>query len=180
MPDPVPVATLVEQVAIPHQSFKLDNGLTVIVHEDRKAPVVGVSMWYNVGAKDEPKGKTGFAHLFEHLMFNGSENLPGDFFTYLQQIGATDVNGTTSSDRTNYFQTVPKAALEKALFMESDRMGYLLPAIDQKRLATVNHCDASDARDPSVADRVSAGKNADCAMPIFALAAATRRSAAAM
>ena len=64
-------------------------------------------MWYNVGAKDEPKGKTGFAHLFEHLMFNGSENLPGDFFTYLQQIGATDYNGTTSFDRTNYFQTVP-------------------------------------------------------------------------
>src|SRR5688572_6454897 len=90
--EPVPVATLVEQVAIPHQGFRLDNGLTVIVHEDRKAPVVGVSMWYNVGAKDEPKGKTGFAHLFEHLMFNGSESLPGDFFTYLQQIGATDYN----------------------------------------------------------------------------------------
>ena len=110
--EPVPVATLVEQVSIPHQMFRLANGLTVIVHEDRKAPVVGVSMWYNVGSKDEPAGKTGFAHLFEHLMFNGSESLPGDFFTYLQQIGATDYNGTTWFDRTNYFQTVPTGALE--------------------------------------------------------------------
>ena len=132
--DPVPVTTLVEQVAIPHQSFRLDNGLTVIVHEDRKAPVVGVSMWYNVGAKDEPKGKTGFAHLFEHLMFNGSENLPDDFFTYLQQVGATDTNGTTSWDRTNYFQTVPTGAIERVLFMESDRMGHLLGAVTQGNL----------------------------------------------
>ena len=132
--EPVAVATLVDQVAIPHQSFRLDNGLTVIVHEDRKAPVVGVSMWYNVGSKDEPKGKTGFAHLFEHLMFNGSENLPGDFFTYLQQIGATDYNGTTSFDRTNYFQTVPTGAIDRALFMESDRMGHLLGAVTQGTL----------------------------------------------
>ena len=95
------------EVAIPHQKFQLANGLTVLVHEDHKAPVVAVSTWYNVGSKDEPKGKTGFAHLFEHLMFNGSENLPGDFFEYLQQIGATDYNGTTWFDRTNYFQTVP-------------------------------------------------------------------------
>ena len=132
--EPVAVATLVEQVAIPHQSFRLDNGLTVIVHEDRKAPVVGVSVWYNVGAKDEPVGKTGFAHLFEHLMYNGSENLPGDFFTYLQQIGATDYNGTTSFDRTNYFQTVPTGAIDRALFMESDRMGHLLGAVTQATL----------------------------------------------
>src|SRR5215216_2112873 len=97
-------------------------------------PVVAVSTWYNVGSKDEPKGKTGFAHLFEHLMFNGSENLPGDFFEYLQQIGATDYNGTTDFDRTNYFQTVPTGALERALFMESDRMGYLLGAITQTKL----------------------------------------------
>ena len=85
-----PVSALVSQVAIPHSTFQLDNGLTVLVHEDHKAPVVAVSVWYNVGSKDEPKGKTGFAHLFEHLMFNGSENLPGDFFEYLQAIGATD------------------------------------------------------------------------------------------
>ncbi|MFP5330192.1 MAG: insulinase family protein [Alphaproteobacteria bacterium] len=134
VPQPAPVSALVGEVSIPHTSFKLANGLTVIVHEDHKAPVVAVSTWYNVGSKDEPKGKTGFAHLFEHIMFNGSENLPGDFFTYLQQIGATDYNGTTWFDRTNYFQTVPKSAIEKALFMESDRMGYLLGAVTQEKL----------------------------------------------
>jgi predicted Zn-dependent peptidase len=133
-PEPTPVPALVSQVDIPHQTFKLANGLTVIVHEDRKAPVVAVSTWYNVGSKDEPQGKTGFAHLFEHLMFNGSENLPGDFFEYLQQVGATDYNGTTWFDRTNYFQTVPRGALERALFLESDRMGYLLGAVTQEKL----------------------------------------------
>ena len=136
-PPASPVASLpslVRQVNIPHTMFKLKNGLTVIVHEDHKAPVVAVSTWYNVGSKDEPTGKTGFAHLFEHLMFNGSENLPSDYFTYLQQVGATDYNGTTWFDRTNYFETVPRGALERALFMESDRMGYLLSAIDQTKL----------------------------------------------
>ena len=103
----VPIPSLVKQVSIPHTSFKLKNGLTVIVHEDHKAPVAAVTVWYNVGSKDEPKGKTGFAHLFEHLMFNGSEDLPGDYFNYLQEIGATDYNGTTAQDRTNYFETVP-------------------------------------------------------------------------
>jgi zinc protease len=132
--EPAPVAVLVDQVAIPHQMFKLANGLTVLVHEDHKAPIVAVSTWYNVGSKDEPPTKTGFAHLFEHLMFNGSDNLPGDFFTYLQQIGATDYNGTTWFDRTNYFETVPKAGIDRALFMESDRMGYLLGVMDQKKL----------------------------------------------
>ena len=132
--EPAPVPALVEQVAIPHQTFQLANGLTVLVHEDHKAPIVAVSTWYNVGSKDEPKGKTGFAHLFEHLMFNGSENMPGDFFEYLQQIGATDYNGTTSFDRTNYFQNVPTGALERALFLESDRMGYLLGAVTQAKL----------------------------------------------
>ena len=132
--EPAPVSALVSQVAIPHQSFTLDNGLTVIVHEDRKAPVVAVSTWYNVGSKDEPQGKTGFAHLFEHIMFNGSDNLPGDYFEYLQQVGATDYNGTTWFDRTNYFETVPRGALDMALFMESDRMGYLLGAVTQEKL----------------------------------------------
>ncbi|HEX6072644.1 MAG TPA: pitrilysin family protein [Sphingomicrobium sp.] len=127
----VPIPALVRQVTIPHTTFRLANGLTVIVHEDHKAPIAAVSVWYNVGSKDEPRGETGFAHLFEHLMFNGSENLPGDYFKYLQQIGATDYNGTTSYDRTNYFETVPKGALERALFMESDRMGYLLGAVTQ-------------------------------------------------
>jgi predicted Zn-dependent peptidase len=130
----VPITSLVRQVSIPHTMFRLPNGLTVIVHEDHKAPVVAVSTWYNVGSKDEPKGKTGFAHLFEHLMFNGSENLPGDYFNYLQQIGATDYNGTTWFDRTNYFETVPTGALERALFMESDRMGHLLGAVTQSVL----------------------------------------------
>jgi zinc protease len=106
----------------------------VIVHEDRKAPVVAVSVWYRVGSKHEPKGKTGFAHLFEHLMFNGSENAPGDFFEPLQQVGATDSNGTTSVDRTNYFETVPTGALDLALFLESDRMGHLLGAVTQEKL----------------------------------------------
>jgi predicted Zn-dependent peptidase len=131
---PAPVAQLVRQVDIPYEQFTLDNGLKVIVHEDHKAPVVAVSVWYHVGSKDEPAGKTGFAHLFEHLMFNGSENAPGDFFAPLQQVGATDFNGTTWFDRTNYFETVPTPALELALFLESDRMGHLLGAINQQNL----------------------------------------------
>jgi predicted Zn-dependent peptidase len=130
-PTSVPIPSLVKQVSIPHSTFKLANGLTVVVHEDHKAPVVAVSMWYNVGSKDEPRGKTGFAHLFEHLMFNGTENLPGDYFNYLQEVGATDYNGTTSFDRTNYYETVPTGALDRALFMESDRMGHLLGAVTQ-------------------------------------------------
>jgi predicted Zn-dependent peptidase len=131
---PAPVAELVRRVDIPYQQFTLDNGLRVIVHEDRKAPVVAVSIWYNVGSKDEPKGRTGFAHLFEHIMFNGSENAPGDYFTYTRGMGATDLNGTTWFDRTNYFQTVPRPALEQALFLESDRMGHLLGAVTQQNL----------------------------------------------
>jgi zinc protease len=131
---PAPVAQLVRQVDIPYKEFTLDNGLRVIVHEDRKAPVVALSVWYHVGSKDEPNGKTGFAHLFEHLMFNGSENAPGDFFAPLQQVGATDFNGTTWFDRTNYFETVPTPALELALFLESDRMGHLLNAVTQENL----------------------------------------------
>ena len=119
---------------LPFERFVLDNGLTVVVHTDRKAPIVAVNVWYHVGSKDEPAGRTGFAHLFEHLMFNGSKNHPGEFFDPFEQVGATDMNGTTSQDRTNYFQTVPTTALEMALWMESDRMGHLLPAIDQAKL----------------------------------------------
>ncbi len=128
---PAPVADLVKQVDVPYQRFTLPNGLRVIVHTDRKAPIVAVSVWYDVGSKFEPAGKTGFAHLFEHLMFNGSENAPGDFFKPLKDVGATDFNGTTSFDRTNYFETVPRPALDRALFLESDRMGYLTGAITQ-------------------------------------------------
>ena len=131
---PAPVSKLVDAVNIPHEKFTLDNGLTVLVHEDRKAPIVAVSIWYGVGSKNEPKGKTGYAHLFEHIMFNGSENAPGDYFEYTKKIGATDLNGTTWLDRTNYFQTVPTTALESALFLESDRMGYLLNAVSKEKL----------------------------------------------
>jgi len=121
-------------VAVPHEVFRLDNGLTVVVHTDKKAPVVAVNVWYHVGSKDEPAGKTGFAHLFEHLMFQGSENWKGEFFEPLEDAGATDMNGTTSRDRTNYFQTVPKSALDLALWMEADRMGHFSGAISQELL----------------------------------------------
>jgi predicted Zn-dependent peptidase len=129
-----PVADLVKAVDIPYERFTLPNGLTVLVHTDRKAPVVAVSVWYKVGSKNEPRGKTGFAHLFEHLMFNGSENAPEDFFTPLKEVGATDANGTTWFDRTNYYETVPTGALDRALMLESDRMGHLLGAVTQEKL----------------------------------------------
>ena len=119
---------------IPFDEFYLDNGLRVIVHEDRKAPIVAVTVWYHVGSKNEEPGKTGFAHLFEHLMFNGSENHNDEYFRPLQQVGATSMNGTTSFDRTNYFQTVPTSAVDLALWLESDRMGHLLGVVDQERL----------------------------------------------
>ncbi len=121
-------------VDIPYETFTLPNGLRVVVHTDRKAPIVAVNVWYHVGSKDEPAGRSGFAHLFEHLMFNGSENAPGEYFGPFEQAGATDMNGTTNTDRTNYFQNVPTTALDMALWMESDRMGHLLGAIDQKTL----------------------------------------------
>jgi len=130
----LPVAQLVSRVDIPYKQFTLSNGLRVLVHEDHKAPIVAVSVWYNVGSKDEPTGRTGFAHLFEHLMFNGSENSPGDYFEPLRAVGATDFNGTTWFDRTNYFETVPTPALDRALFLEADRMGHLLGAVTQTTL----------------------------------------------
>ncbi|MDQ7757894.1 pitrilysin family protein [Xanthomonas sontii] len=121
-------------VDIAYAQFTLPNGLRVVVHTDRKAPIVAVNLWYHVGAKDEPAGRTGFAHLFEHLMFQGSENHHGEFFEPFKQVGVTDQNGTTNSDRTNYFENVPTTALDMALWMESDRMGHLLGAIDQAAL----------------------------------------------
>jgi predicted Zn-dependent peptidase len=121
-------------IDIPYQKFVLDNGLRLIVHEDHKAPIVAINVWYHVGSKNEKPGKSGFAHLFEHLMFNGSEHFNDDYFQALQAIGATDLNGTTNNDRTNYFQNVPTAALDQVLFLESDRVGHLLGAIDQERL----------------------------------------------
>ncbi|WP_125256023.1 M16 family metallopeptidase [Brevundimonas fluminis] len=121
-------------VQIPYTRYVLPNGLTLIVHEDRKAPIVAVNIWYHVGSKNEPTGRSGFAHLFEHLMFNGSENFNSDFFKATELLGATDQNGTTNKDRTNYFQNVPTSALDSILWLESDRMGHLLGAVDQARL----------------------------------------------
>ena len=121
-------------VDISYQQFTLANGLRVIVHTDRKAPIVAVNIWYHVGSKDEAPGKSGFAHLFEHLMFQASENHPGEYFAPFKQVGVTDQNGTTNTDRTNYFENVPTTALDTALWMESDRMGHLLGAIGQGQL----------------------------------------------
>ena len=121
-------------IDIPYKKFVLKNGLTLLVHEDRKAPIVAVNVWYHVGSKNEKPGRTGFAHLFEHLMFNGSEHFNDDYFKVLERLGATDLNGTTNEDRTNYFQNVPTPALDTVLWMESDRMGHLLGAITQARL----------------------------------------------
>jgi predicted Zn-dependent peptidase len=121
-------------VDIPYEQFTLPNGLRVVVHTDRKAPIVAVNLWYHVGSKDEPAGRSGFAHLFEHLMFQASENHKGEYFAPFKQVGVTDQNGTTNQDRTNYFENVPTTALDTALWMESDRMGHLLGAIDQPEL----------------------------------------------
>lgn len=127
-------AQSVDEIDIKYEKFVLDNGLTLIVHEDHKAPIVAVNVWYHVGSKNEKEGKTGFAHLFEHLMFNGSENFDDDYFQAMERVGATDLNGTTNQDRTNYFQNVPTSAVDLALWMESDRMGHLLGAITQEKL----------------------------------------------
>ena len=124
---------LVAKVDIPYERFTLANGLTTIVHTDRKAPIVGVTLYYGVGSKNEPRGRTGFAHLYEHLFFGGSANVP-NFDIPLEAAGSTPTNGSTWYDRTNYVETVPTGALDLALFMESDRMGYLLPAVSQQKL----------------------------------------------
>jgi len=138
--DPAPLASatapldeLVAQVKIPYERFVLGNGLTTIVHTDRKAPIVGVTIYYRVGSRHEPRGRTGFAHLYEHLFFGGSANVE-HFDKPLEAAGSTTTNGSTWYDRTNYVETVPKGALDLALFMESDRMGYLLPAVTQDKL----------------------------------------------
>src|ERR1700754_9391 len=119
---------------IPYEKVVLPNGLTLIVHEDHKAPIVAVNVWYHVGSKNERPGRTGFAHLFEHLMFNGSENFNDEFFRPLEPAGATKMNGTTWFDRTNYYENVPVSALDLTLWLESDRMGHLIGVIHQKKL----------------------------------------------
>src|SRR5687768_7662766 len=119
---------------IPFVQRTLDNGLDVIVHEDRNCPIVAVNVWYHVGSKNETPGRTGFAHLFEHLMFEGSQHHDKGFFPPVQEAGGT-LNGSTNADRTNYWEVVPTNALELALWMESDRMGYLLPALTEAKFA---------------------------------------------
>jgi zinc protease len=112
----------------------LDNGLDVLLHEDRSCPIVAINLWYHVGSKNESPGHTGFAHLFEHLMFEGSQHYDKGYFHPLQAAGAS-LNGSTNADRTNYWELVPTSALELALWMESDRMGYLLPALTQTKFS---------------------------------------------
>src|SRR5213083_1483211 len=133
-PRPRPRAAEPAAITIPYQRFALKNGLTLLVHEDHKAPIVAVNIWYHVGSKNERPGRTGFAHLFEHLMFNGSEHFNDEYFQPFERIGATDQNGTTNNDRTNYFENVPTTALDVALWMESDRMGHLLGVIDTAKV----------------------------------------------
>lgn len=120
---------------IPFTQHTLENGLRVIIHEDRRLPMVAVNIWYHVGSKDEHPGRTGFAHLFEHLMFEGSEHYDKGYFHPLQEAGAS-LNGSTNPDRTNYWEVVPTNALDLALWMESDRMGYLLPALTRQKFET--------------------------------------------
>ncbi|HEY5610487.1 MAG TPA: pitrilysin family protein, partial [Thermoanaerobaculia bacterium] len=119
---------------IKYTEYKLDNGLRVIFHEDHSTPIVAVNVWYHVGSKNEVPGRTGFAHLFEHMMFQGSKNYPEDFFKPLQEAGGT-LNGSTNADRTNYWEVVPSNFLELALFLEADRMGHLLEAMTEAKLA---------------------------------------------
>lgn len=120
--------------AIQHKKFVLDNGLTLLVHEDHSVPIVGVNLWYHVGSRNERRGKTGFAHLFEHFFFNGSENYPHGFREAMDDLGANNRNGTTNTDRTNFFEDVPTSALERTLYLEADRMGFLANYISKEML----------------------------------------------
>ncbi len=136
-PHKAPAAAASVDIPIPdikYTKFVLANGLTVLVHEDHKAPIVAVNTWYHVGSKNEKPGKTGFAHLFEHLMFSGSDDFNHTYINAMEKVGATNLNGTTNNDRTNYFENVPTSMLDYALFAESDRMGHLLGVLDQKKL----------------------------------------------
>jgi predicted Zn-dependent peptidase len=122
--------------ALPVAVGRLPNGLEVILHEDHRVPIATINVWYHVGSKDEAPGRSGFAHLFEHVMFQGSKHVPEDsYMRYLERAGATDVNGATHTDRTAYYETVPSNRLELALWLESDRMGFLLPHVDGQTFA---------------------------------------------
>ncbi len=122
-------------VDVPFERYTLDNGLQVILHSDRSVPLVAVDVWYHVGSGDEEPGLSGFAHLFEHMMFQGAKHIGSDVhFDVLRKVGGTSVNGTTNKDRTNYFEVVPSHQIETALWLESDRMGYLLDLLNQEAL----------------------------------------------
>lgn len=130
---PAPSSPLVTVPTLKVEKTTLPNGLEVILDEDPRTPIVTVNLWYHVGSKDEAEGRNGFAHLFEHVMFQGSKHVPEDtYFRHLERVGATSINGTTNTDRTNYFETVPANQLELALWLESDRMGFLLDHADDK------------------------------------------------
>jgi zinc protease len=129
-----PLAAQVEKISVPYSIYVLPNGLTVILHEDHSIPVVGVNIWYHVGSSREKPGRTGFAHLFEHLMFEGSAHVPEGMFDQWLEAAGGDNNGSTNEDRTNYWENVPNSALELPLFLESDRMGYLLDVMTPAKI----------------------------------------------
>ena len=150
-------------IGLPFTKHTLANGLDVIVHEAHQVPIVAVNVWYHVGSKNERPGRTGFAHFFEHLMFEGSEHSVGGYFPPLQQAGAL-LNGSTNTDRTNYWEVVPTSAVDLALWMESDRMGYLLPAVTAERFET--------QRDVVLNERRQNYENRPYGMAMIALSAA--------
>ena len=150
-------------IDLPFTKRTLANGLDVIVHEDRHVPIVAVNVWYHVGSKNERPGRTGFAHLFEHLMFEGSEHYNAGYFPPLQQAGAL-LNGSTNADRTNYWEVVPTSAIDRALWMESDRMGFLLPALTRERF--------ENQRDVVLNERRQSYENRPYGMVMMALSSA--------
>src|SRR5574339_84698 len=150
-------------IDLPYTKRTLDNGLDVIVHEDHHVPIVAVNIWYHVGSKNEVPGRTGFAHLFEHLMFEGSEHHDHGYFPPLQRAGGL-VNGSTNADRTNYWEVVPTGALDLALWMESDRMGYLLLALSERKF--------DNQRDVVLNERRQNYENRPYGLAMIALAAA--------
>jgi zinc protease len=136
-----------KEFKIPYEKYKLENGMDVILHVDRSDPIAAVYVVYHVGSAREVQGKTGFAHLFEHLRFNESQDIPqGQWFKKLQTAGASNVNGSTSEDRTNYFEVIPKNAVEMALWMESDRMGFLLSKVNQETFVTQQNVVSNEKR----------------------------------
>src|SRR5271165_967387 len=151
---------------IKFQKYKLANGLEVILSEDHRLPLVAVNLWYHVGPMEEKAGRTGFAHLFEHMMFQGSKNVGEKaHFKYLEAAGASDINGTTDFDRTNYFETLPSNQLDLALWLESDRMGFLLETLDGPKLA--------NQRDVVRNERRQSVENAPYGLPEEAMTQAT-------